>query len=253
MLAAIPKSSFFNQINQIILNETLEPSTLSQFKDDAQKRLQSDDTEGYLALATLAYLEGNVEAVHENHQRALAAITTRQAYALSLYAKCLIPFGAFSPAANLMLNAYDLSKEYRDFEAAIDFYGLAGCFHQVGKLLQQWESINPNQVPRFAKIAPALIQFMDKQQVSDKDLEGLIHLTMSILRQHHKKLIPETIEIALFSNEEYQWFHYGIPLHESLDIIMEMNSELADRSVEECPPQIIQGGFVPLFKALGDE
>jgi hypothetical protein len=32
-----------------------------------------------------------------------------------------------------------------------------------------------------------------------------------------------------------------------------MDSELAAISVEKCPPQIIQGGFVPLFKAIEDE
>ena len=57
----------------------------------------------------------------------------------------------------------------------------------------------------------------------------------------------------LYADETSRWFHYEIPLHESVDKVIDMNSLLADRSVEECSPQIIRGGFVPLFKAVGDE
>jgi hypothetical protein len=250
MLAMSQKATFFNQLNQLVINESLKPSTVIQFKNEAQKRLQSNEIEGYLALGTLARLEGNVEAVHDNHQRALAAMTTQQAYALSLYAKCLVPFGFFGKAAKLMLNAYNLSKNTIDLEDAIEFYRLAGHFHQVGELLKRWELINPDSRHRGSQQTEALIQFLDNKQVSDADLEGLIQLAMSILRQHHQTIAPEKIEIDLLSDEHSQWFHYGIVLYESVEKVVEMNNELADRSVEECPSQIIQGGFVPIFKAM---
>jgi uncharacterized protein YdhG (YjbR/CyaY superfamily) len=191
----------------------------------------------------------DINKLVDNHRRAFAEMTAQQAKALSIYAKSLIPFGLFSQAADLMFNAYKLSNNNTHLEDAIHFYGLAGCFHKAGELLKSLNSIDKL---KSYQMTPAIIKFMDKQHVSDNDLERLINLTISILVKHHKTISPDQIEIDLYRDEESQWFHYGISLYDSVDKIIEMNNELVDKSVEECPIQVIQGGFVPVFKVLGN-
>ncbi len=250
----LPEHSYvqqlFNQMSQLVGNASHEPSTLAQFK---QKPTQSNGFDDYLRLGTLASLEGNIEAIHTNYQQAIAVSSAQHAYALMLYANCLTPFGLFSQAANLMHQAYDLYNNLDFLAATIHCYGLAGRFHQVGELLKMWDEMSPATAHQFALQSGNIIEFMDAQQVSDDDLQGLIEIAMSILRQNQLTVVPESIEIDLYSGDNYVWFHYGIPLYESVDKIFEMDSELAAISVEKCPPQIIQGGFVPLFKAIGDE
>jgi len=247
------KPEFFKQMNQSIFNQPLNPLTLMPFKNEAQKRIQHHNFEGDLVLKSLAGLEGNMETIHKSYQQAIAKSSARHAYILTLYAKGLIPFGLFAQAATLMAQAYHFYQNLEYLADAIQFYGLAGRFHQASELLKIWAKVCPDKVHPFSHLAAKIMAFMDEQQVNDDDLQGLIDLALSILRQNQLTIVPEQIEVDLYADESSQWFHYGILLHESVEKIVAMDSELADKAVEECPPQIIRGGFVPLFKAVGNE
>jgi len=233
---AIQIPPFFEQLNQFILTNNHNTSQLTQFKNEAKKYAQSDNVDGYLALGTLACLEGNIDALQTHYQRAIAESAAQHAYILRLYTQCLTPFGFFSQAADLMYQAYHFSPVLNNLDDTIHFYGLAGHFHQVVELLKT-------------------MTFMDERKVSDADLEGLIEIALSILRQHKLSISVPQINLSLLEDEESQWFHYGIPLRESVEVakIVELDFELANRSVDECPPQIIQGGFVPMFEVVGEE
>lgn len=253
---ALPKTEFFQQINQLIVSN-LPPDnrTLTQFQNEIQKQEQFDDFDNYLLRGTLAHLEGDIDAIHTNYQQAIAVSSATHANVLKLYAKCLAPFGFFSPATDLMHQAYNFDRnDFNLLEDAIHFSGLAGRFHQVGELLKIRDDVNPepDKAHKFSPLASNIIEFMDKQNVSDQDLEGLIDIAMSILRQNKLTVVPDKIEVDLFYGEE-QWFHYGIPLQESVGKVVDFNFELAERSIEECPTAIIMGNFEPLFQAVGDE
>jgi len=249
---AIKEPAFFNRISQLVVNVPPDPLILSQFKNETRKHIKPNDVDDYLALGTLARLEKDIEAIHTNYQQAIFASEVKHAYALVLYAKCLAPFGLFSQAADLMHQAYNFCNNVEFFADTIHLYGLAGRFHQVGELLKTWDKVSPLEQHQFSQLADNVIAFMDKQQVSDDDLQGLVDIAMSILRQNQLTVTPEKIEIELFYGEEL-WFHYGIPLYEPMKKVVDWNFELADRSVYECPSQIIKGNFAPSFEAVGDE
>jgi hypothetical protein len=163
--------------------------------------------------------------------------------------------GFFSKAAELMHQAYHFSQALNDLDDTIYYYGLAGHFHQVALLLKIWDEVSFDKAHRFSRLAGEAVKFMDEQNVNDADLEGLINIAMSILRQNHFSITPKQIEIDFLADESSRWFHYGIPLHESVIVakLVEMDFELAERSVDECPLQIIRGGFVPMFEVVGEE
>jgi tetratricopeptide (TPR) repeat protein len=191
----------FNQMSQLVGNVSHEPSTLAQFK---QKPAQSNGFDDCLKLGTLASLEGNIEAIHTNYQQAIAVSSAQHAYTLMLYANCLTPFGLFSHAANLMHQAYDFYNNLEFLAATIHCYGLAGRFHQVGELLKMWDKMSPTTTHQFAQLSENIIEFMDAQQVSDDDLQRLIEIAMSILRQNQLTVVPESIEIDLYAFDSFR-------------------------------------------------
>ncbi|HID99601.1 MAG TPA: hypothetical protein EYP59_04840 [Thiotrichaceae bacterium] len=252
---AIQIPPFFEQLNQFILTNDHDTSRLTQFKNEAKKYAQSDNVDGYLALGTLACLEGNIDALQTHYQHAIAESAAQHAYILRLYTQCLTPFGFFSQAADLMYQAYHFYPVLNYLDDTIHFYALAGHFHQVVELLKTWHQVSPDKAHRFSQLAEEVMTFMDERKVSDADLERLIEIALSILRQHKLSINVPQINLSLLEDEESLWFHYGIPLRESVEVakIVELDFELANRSVDECPPQIIQGGFVPMFEVVGEE
>jgi tetratricopeptide (TPR) repeat protein len=245
----IPK--FFNEINQLVLNPHPEPSLLTQFKKDAEKYIQSDNVEAYLALGTLAGLEGNLEALQANYQQAITEYSAKHAYILMLYAKCLTPYGFFLQVADFHHQAYCLSPILDYLDEAIYFYGLAGHFHQVVSKLQTWNQVNPQVAHRFSQLAGKVVKLMDERNVSDADLERLINVVLSQLRQHKLSIAASQFNISLLEDEDSQWFHYGIPLHESVEKMVALDFELADRIAEEKLPVNLTGYFVPTFEMVG--
>jgi hypothetical protein len=104
----------------------------------------------------------------------------------------------------------------------------------------------------FSQLARDVIEFMDEKNVSDADLEGLINLSMTILRQYQLS-IAAPINISLLEDEDGKWFHYGIPLHElSVEKMVELDFELADKIADEKLSTNLTAYFLPTFEMLGD-
>ncbi len=171
-------------------------------------------------------------------------------------AASLVKRGQFSRAAGQWLKLFEHSSptKLKYLDEAIYFYGLAGHFQRAAELLKRRESYRPKQPHPFAKLAPQVRRFMAEKQVDDVQLEGLINLAMSILLQNRLPVLPNQFHLAMLEDGEGQWFHYGVPVYEiSVEKNVEMDFELANRSVDECSPQVFQGGFVVTFEVLGVE
>jgi tetratricopeptide (TPR) repeat protein len=250
---AVQIPSFFKKINQLVINHHPDPLLLTQFKNEAQKYVQSDNVDAYLALGTVAGLEGNIEALQANYQQAITDYSAKHAYILMLYAKCLTRYGFFPQVADLMYQAYRLSPILNYLDDAIYFYGLAGHFHQVTSLLKTWDKVSPVRAHRFSQLAGEVLKFMDERNVSDADLEGLITIALLLLRQHKLSIAASMINISLLEDEDSQWFHYGIPLRESVEKMVELDFELADNIAEENLPVNLTGYFVPTFEMVGGD
>jgi tetratricopeptide (TPR) repeat protein len=248
---AVQIPTFFKEINQLVLNPHPEPSLLTQFKNEAQKYVQSDNVDAYLAIGTLAGLEGNIDALQANYQQAITEYSAKHAYILMLYAKCLTPYGFWEQVADFHHQAYRLSPLKNYLDDAIYFYGLAGHFHQVASKLKTWDKVSPQVAHRFSQLAGDVVKFMDERNVSDADLERLINVALLLIRQHKLSIAASMINISLLEDEDSQWFHYGIPLHESVEKMVELDFELADRIAEEKLPVNLTGYFVPTFEMVG--
>jgi hypothetical protein len=163
--------------------------------------------------------------------------------------------GQFSRAAQQWLTAFEMSPtRLKYLDEAIYCYGLAGHFQRVAELLNIWKIYSPTQSHRFAELASQMSRFMAERQVGDVQLEGLINIAVAVLLRHQLPVLPELFNLSLDEDEESQWFYYGIPVYEiSVEQNVEMDFELANRSVDECSPQVFQGGFVAMFEVLGVE
>ncbi len=238
---AIQSPAFFEQITQSIMSGNVNPLMLNHYS--------SDECDTYLTQGTRARFEGNIQALQANYEQAIVVSTAKHAHILMLYANCLTPFGRFSQAAQLMLQADDASPKINYLNDAIYFYGLAGRFHQVVELLRNWEERYPNDQHQFSQLAPKIMTFMDEKKVSDTDLAGLINSVFSLLNQH-PLAISQNIIITLPEDEESQWLHYGIPVFDlSVENMVMLDFELADKLVDENFPTHLMGYFVPSFES----
>ena len=86
--------------------------------------------------------------------------------------------------------------------------------------------------------------------MSDADLERLITIAILLLRQHKLSIAASQINISLLEDEDSQWFHYGIPLCESVEKMVALDFELADNIADEKLPVNITGYFVPTFEMV---
>lgn len=199
-----------------------------------------------------ANIDKELQVLRDEWGQAIATIATQHTEILSLYAKCLIPFGFFSQAANLWHQAYELSKHPNTLNEAIYLYGLAGRFHQMDELLKVREQLNPANAHPFDPLAGKVTAFMDERQVTDTDLEALIEIALLLLRQHKVSISVSQINMVLLEDEESQWFHYGIPLHEPVEKIVELDFELADNIAEQAFSTNLTGYFVPTFEIVNE-
>ena len=63
---AFPVPTFLHQINQIVTSDNCDPLIITQLKNEIQNNELSSDIDSYVALGTLASLEGNFETLQEN-------------------------------------------------------------------------------------------------------------------------------------------------------------------------------------------
>jgi hypothetical protein len=251
---AFKETEFFEQINQFI-NGTPDSSILAQLRNKAQQRSQFNDVDGYLARGMLAGLEGDVDAINTNYQQAVTTFSNQHAFSLAIYAKSLTLFGQFIQAADLMHKAFELSPSTLSYlDDTIYFHGLAGHFHQVGELLKLWDKQNTNKTHRFSQLSQEIIQFMDAKNVTDTDLEKLLSIALSLLRQHHLTIVTSQTDISLLEEENSQWFHYGIPIQQALPVekMVALDFELADKMADESLSPTLSAYFVIMFERMDD-
>lgn len=238
------ETEFWEQINHLIATDTHDPVILSQFKNKARNILTIDVYEGYIALGVLASLEGNVEAIHTHYQQAIENFS-RKPELVASYAESLARVGHFSPAAELMLEAYYLSPSTLNYlDKAIQLCGIVGRFYFVGELLRIREKINPQNTHPFASNTKQIIQWMKKTKVTDDQLEKLINLALSLLQQYPIVITPRHVEITL--DEDQQKLHYKIHLAEKTETISEITNRLTQQIIAAGLPAIINWKIVPI-------
>jgi hypothetical protein len=250
---AYEKNDFLKQINALVNNEIFDHLDLTQLKDEAQQHRQLNNVDGCLARFVLASLEGNTNAIQTHYQQAITTFSDQHAVSLATYAKSLTLFGWFSQAADLMLKAYELSPTTLNYlDEAIYFYGLTGYFHQVNELLKKWDKQNSHQPHRFSPMSPQIIQFMDEKKVTDNELNQLIHIALSLIRQHRLTIVTSQINISLPEEDNSQWFYYGIPLQQSLSVekMVALDFELADKMTEANLSATLSAYFVTMFERI---
>lgn len=250
---AIKDIDLFEQLNQLIDHSHWNRLTLSKLTYEAKRLLKSNNRiDGYMALGTLASLEGQLESIHMNYKKAME-LSPRNSIVIANYAISLGRVGYFSKAADLMLDANHLSKErWIHLGDALYFCGIAGRFHQVGKLLELWNKINPRRSHSLNQLAPEMIGLMDRKQVSDAELERLIIATISVLHHHAIYIGAHHIQMSLFKEGHSKWFHYGILVLQSVDKVIDLDFELADKIREGQFQKNMRDSFKPSFEAIGE-
>lgn len=250
-------ADLFEQLGELLASghgSRSQQETLTHLKNKANRLLKSEEViDAYIALGILASLEGQIEQLHANYKQALH----RSPYLLSTmasYASSLAYVGYFSEAADLMLQAYHTSENKSTYlDDTICFCGIAGRFHQIGKLLLNVNDTvsRSNQTHRLCQLAEEVIAFMDEKEVGDEELEKLIKLTMSVLHQHHIYVASNHIQMSLFADASYKWFHYGVLVPESVETVLDLDVELASKIDSENLSKNLTSYFIPILEAVG--
>lgn len=218
------ETEFWEQMNHLIATNRRDPVILSPLKNQAHHLFNIDAYEGYIALGVLASLEGNVKAIHTHYQQAIEDFS-RKPELIASYAESLARVGHFSPAAELMLEAYYLSPSSLTYlDKAIHLCGVVGRFYFVSELLKIRGKINLQQAPPFATNIEPILQWMKQSQVTDDQLEKQINLALSLFQQYHILITPRHVEITL--DEEQSKLYYKIHLAESTETISAITTQL---------------------------
>jgi hypothetical protein len=236
------ETEFWEQINHLIATDRRDPVILSQLKNRAYDLFNLDAYEGHIALGVVASLEGNVKAIHTCYQQAIEDFS-RKPELVASYAESLARVGYFSPAAELMLEAYYLSPSTLNYlDKAIRLCGTVGRFRFVSELLRIRGKINLRQAAPFATNIEPILQWMKQNQVTDEQLEQQINLILSLLQQYHILITPRHVEIAL--DEDQQKLYYKIHLAESTEAIAKITTQLTQATVTTDLPTIINWKIV---------
>ena len=199
----VEEKRLWEQITQLRHYKQLDPTLLALFKQKVRRFLHLDAYYSYLALGTLASLEGDIKAIHAYHQTAMETYS-RKPDILANYAHCLVQVNAFSQAAELMLEAYYVAPaEFVYLEEAVFLCGIMGRFHLIAEL----HHIHREQLtvfPQFFEIAPQIVDFMNRYSITDEDMENHIDQVFNILKSYQISINPQQIAIH-YLNQEIQY------------------------------------------------
>jgi tetratricopeptide (TPR) repeat protein len=239
------ETEFWEQINHLLATDRRDPVILSRLKNQAHDIFNLDAYEGHIALGVIASLEGNVEAIHAHYQQAIEDFS-RKPELVASYAESLARVGHFSPAAELMLEAYYLSPSTLNYlDKAIQLCGIVGRFQFISELLRIRGKINLWQTPPFATNIEQILQWMKQNQVTDDQLEKQINLALSLLQQYHILITPRHVEIAL--DEDQRKLYYKIHLAESTETITKIITQLNQPTIATNLSAIIDWKIVSIL------
>lgn len=252
MLRAVPKhTELFKKLKEFAEAEQHDEFTLKRLKHEAESLLKVDTASAYMAFGILANVGHDSDSVHTNFQKALS-LSPYNANIIANYSASLGFLGFFSEAADLILKAYNLAPDdLAILENAVVYNRLAGRFHQASELISAWEKMNSGKSHQHGIINT--IGFLDERHVKDADLEKLVHVTVTILHEHKIYIRPQHVNDFLSEDEDGRYFEYWVALKEPVDRVIELNSELSERMIDECPDVILTGDFVALYEAVEAE
>jgi hypothetical protein len=221
---------------------------IKTINEKANKLLELNVLDGYLAKGIMASINADVKAVHSYHQQALERFS-RKSEILASYATSLAGVGYFSPAVGLILEAYYQAPASIEYLAeAIHLCGLAGRFHLVAELHRLWRKIRSDDPPYYTKILEELLELMREQQVTDDHVELIINVALTTLREHDFVVTPEDIMISL-DYDDGKWFHYGIKINDTLDMAIVCQKIFDEKWYRVHLPMAARMCFIPVYQA----
>ena len=239
------ETEFWEQINHLIATERRDSVILSQLNNQAHDIFKMDAYEGYIALGVLASLAGNVKAIHTHYQQAIEDFS-RKPELVASYAESLARVGHFSPAAELMLEAYYLSPSTLNYlDKAIQLCSIVGRFRFVSELLRIRGKINRHQALPFTTNLEQILQWMNQIKVTDEQLEKQINFVLSQLQQYPILIAPRHLEITLDENQ--QKLYYKIHLAESQETILTITSQLTQQLIATNLPAMIDWKIISIL------
>ncbi len=125
-MCPVPATQYTNVLN--VLNSMARSGGNNEFqltwaKTEARKLLDLDRVEGFILFGVIACLEGDIPAMHDQHQSALqwAVNSTDKSEALFQYATSLSNIEEYSPAFALVLKALEAEENLNFFFEAVGF------------------------------------------------------------------------------------------------------------------------------------
>lgn len=244
---ATKSAQLFDELKKLHYQSKIDEITLKRLEREAKKLLAVDALNGYQILGALCGFAGRIAEMRENYDKALQLALTpaERATALHNYATSLGDTGYFSEAAELAFQAQNLEPSSYQLSYFVSKCCVAGLFHRA---VQYIEATLDKKL--FESVI-SVTQFMNTHGVQDEELQKMIEIAVSVLRERHF-FDFRNVSTGFSSDEESTWFQYVISVDCSVEEMVEMDYELATRLAEADLPINVLSNFLVTYQFLED-
>lgn len=177
---------------------------MHRLERDANRLMKADPGKAHQLLGGIAAIRWDVDAMHSHHQTALKYVSTASAH--RNYATSLQLVGLFQEAADQVGIASEKQPENLTYLRTASSFALwAGLPRKALSFEVQLARRNPDQSPADRPVAliEELLALMERQGISETDLQSAMGLTFQFLRERklrftHVGMSPDEDQDAAF-------------------------------------------------------
>ena len=224
---ALEGAQLVNEVVELVMSNSASSFTVAQYKKRADALLSKDLFNASLALGMLGTLAHDEAEMRKHFER---AIQLRPGYnpAIGNYASSLYRMNFFSEASDKALDNYRIAPASPTAVGlAIDTCTAAFRVSTAKELLSQWEKIQPGVENKFSGGIHQALEYISSFQIPEKLVEQQIEFALKLLRESHHQATAWHLDFL--SDEESTWMTYDLVLHEPVDVVVELNTQLAER------------------------
>ena len=217
------------RVSQAVSRLDTSDFEILRLEQDAKRLLESDAVGAYQALGAIAAYRLDLDALRENHERAIhltTSVTARSNYAISLER-----VGLYSEANPWVLEASKTEPENLTYlHRALTSHLLSGDIETANELANTFRRRQPDTEDLFVILAPRIKAVLDERGISQIELQKSLEIAYLIIREHHWRLPNTTIQVQ--SHDGDHAVIYRTRVYDTWEQVSNADAELAQRLAE---------------------
>ncbi|MHB8254811.1 MAG: tetratricopeptide repeat protein [Acidiferrobacter sp.] len=217
-----------NDMRRGLVNEI----ALRAIQNEAEAIKATDALGAYTVLGGVACLRGDMEAMHEAHQKALR-LAPRDIVANINYASSLLYSGLIGDALEWFRRTYVLAPhDPIVLNVLIETLKGVGRYREAQQLLPEWEHLNPQQPRSDTDLIQEGSRFLDTMSISDNEQQDVAQEIVATLARYGKRGAGETTPIMQEDKLGDPWLERLVRIsHASPEEVVNLNEASAEKIV----------------------